>query len=119
MKRKEGLFLKDILESIENIKEFSKDISEVEFKKSKLLQDAIIREIEIIGEAVKNISNETKEKYPYIEWRNIAGARDIFVHGYFQVNLERVWDIVKNNLKNLKQKIIKVKIYVDSKEKVK
>ncbi|MBI2672511.1 DUF86 domain-containing protein [Candidatus Woesearchaeota archaeon] len=118
MKRKEGLFLKDIIESIENIKKFTKSISKEEFIKNRLIQDAVIREIEIIGEAVKHISDDIKERYPEIEWKNISGTRDIFIHGYFQVNLEKVWDIVKNNLDNLKQNILKVKVYVDSKEEV-
>ena len=118
MKRKEGLFLNDILESIENINEFSRGLSEKGFMNDKLIQSAVIRQIEIIGEAVKHISNETRKKYPEIEWKDIAGIRDIFIHGYFQVDLEKVWDIVKNNLESLKQKILKVKIYIDSKEKV-
>lgn len=63
----------------------------------------------MIGEAVKNISDKTREKYPEVEWRNIAGARDVFIHGYFRVDLERVWDIVENNLGDLKVKIQNVK----------
>lgn len=109
MKRDELLFLEDILESIINIEKFSKGLSKEKFLKDKLKQSAIIRQIEIIGEAVKNISDETKEKYPNVEWRKIAGTRDIFTHAYFEIVLDRVWDIVENNLKDLKQKIQNVK----------
>jgi len=107
--RNENLFLKDILDSIENIEKFMKNISKEYFLENREKQNAVIREIEIIGEAVKNISDETRKKYPEVEWKNIAGARDIFIHGYFRVDLERVWDIVENNLKDLKQKIQNVK----------
>ena len=103
------MFLKDILESISRIEKFSKGLTRDEFMKDELKQSAIIRQLEIIGEAVKNISTPTRKRYPEIEWRNIAGARDMFIHGYFRVNLERVWDIVKNKLLGLKKKISHIK----------
>ena len=60
--------------------------------------DAVLRNLEIIGEAVKNISEETRQKYPQIKWRKIAGFRDIVAHEYFGVNEETVWDIVENEI---------------------
>jgi uncharacterized protein with HEPN domain len=60
--------------------------------------DAVLRNLEIIGEAVKNVSEETRQKYPHIKWRKIAGFRDIVAHGYFGVNDETVWDIVENEI---------------------
>ena len=60
--------------------------------------DAVLRNLEIIGEAVKNVSEETRQKYPQIKWRKIAGFRDIVAHGYFGVNDETVWDIVENEI---------------------
>ena len=54
--------------------------------------------MEIIGEAVKNVSEETRQKYPQIKWRKIAGFRDVVAHGYFGVNDETVWDIVENEI---------------------
>ncbi|MBU3923582.1 MAG: DUF86 domain-containing protein [Nanoarchaeota archaeon] len=106
--RKENMYLKDILESISNIMEFVKGFSKEDFMGDKKTQSAVVRELEIIGEAVKNISEETREKYPEIEWRNIAGARDVFIHGYFKVDNERVWDVVENYLKGLREKIEKI-----------
>ena len=117
MKREELMFLNDIIDSISKIEKFSKGLSKEKFMKDELKQSAIIRQIEIIGEAVKNVSNEAKEKYPEIGWKNIAGARDIFIHGYFQVNFERVWDIVENNLKDLKKQIKKIKEDLEKEEK--
>src|SRR3989338_2643061 len=116
MKREEMLFIKDILESICNIETFSKDLSKTDFLRNRLKQSAIIREFEIVGEAVKNISELTKRKYPKVEWKRIAGARDIFIHSYFIVNLDRVWQIITGDLLKLKTQIEKIKKDLESKK---
>lgn len=110
MKRNENLFLKDILFSIKNIIIFSKGLSKEKFMEDRKTQSAIVRELEIIGEAVKNISDATKERYPKIEWKKIAGARDIFIHGYFQVDFEKIWDVIKKDLPVLKNDISNIKL---------
>ena len=76
-----------------------------EFEDNELVIDAILRNQEIISEAVKNILEEIRLKYPYIEWRKIAGFRDILIHTYFGFEMETVWDIIKNKLPDLKNKI--------------
>lgn len=68
------------------------------FFAEKIIQDAVIRNLEIIGEAVKNISHQTREKNPDIPWKRIAGLRDILIHQYFSVDLEAVWLVVENRL---------------------
>jgi len=103
------IFLEHILESIYNIESFSKRLSKEFFLKNRLKQSAIIRELEIIGEAVKNISNEFRNKNPNIEWNKIAGFRDKMIHHYFGVSLERVWIVIKDDLPNLKNKILEIK----------
>ncbi len=110
MKRDIGLFIEDILKSIKNIEEFSKNLNKEKFSKNNLRQSAIIRQLEIIGEAVKNIPNSFRGKYPKIAWKDIAGFRDILSHAYFGVNLERVWNIIENDLPKLKEEINKIKI---------
>ena len=110
MKRDIGLFIEDIINSIRNIEEFSKNLNREKFSKDKLRQSAIIRQLEIIGEAVKNIPSNFREKYPKIAWKDIAGFRDILSHAYFGVNLERVWNIIEKDLPKLKEEINNIKI---------
>ena len=110
MKRDIGLFIEDILKSIKNIEEFSKNLNKEKFSRNNLRQSAIIRQLEIIGEAVKNIPDSFRGKYSKIAWKDIAGFRDILSHAYFGVNLERVWNIIENDLPKLKEEINKIKI---------
>lgn len=102
------VFLEHILENIKKIESFSKNISKETLSKNELKQYAIMRAIEIIGEAVKNIPVETKYKYPSISWKDIVGTRDIMIHHYFGVDLDIVWDIIKKDLPKLKQDIKKI-----------
>ena len=76
MKKDPLIFIKHILECIERIEEYTRETTREEFLRSTLLQDAIIRRIEVIGEAVKNIPKEIKDRYPNIPWRQIVGMRD-------------------------------------------
>jgi uncharacterized protein with HEPN domain len=105
MKRDMTLFIEDILECISLIEKSFKDLNKEDFKEDRDIQDATIRRIEVIGEAVKNIPENFRKKYPKIEWKKIAGLRDILIHAYFGINLERVWDIVKYDLPELKREI--------------
>jgi len=73
------------------------------------IQDAVFRRLEIIGEAVKNLPQEFIDKYPEIPWKKIAGIRNILIHEYFGVNLERTWKVVKEDIFDLRNKILKVK----------
>ncbi|MBU0459975.1 MAG: DUF86 domain-containing protein [Nanoarchaeota archaeon] len=108
MRRNVRLYLNDILESASRIENSIKNISKSEFKLNEDIQDATIRRLEIIGEAVKNIPDNFKRKYSEIEWKKIAGMRDVLIHAYFGVNLERVWLVVKNELPKLKKQVEKI-----------
>ena len=109
MKKDVTIFLSHILESIEKIGEFTEGISKKEFLESSKTQDAVIRRLEILGEAVKNIPQNFKTKYPQVPWRKIAGLRDVLIHEYFGVDLNLTFRIVKKDLPDLKKKILKIK----------
>lgn len=110
MIREINLFIEDILQNIKDIESFSKGLTKKKFLKNKLKQNAIIRSLEIIGEAVKNIPDSFKGTHPEIPWKKIAGFRDILSHAYFGVSMERVWNIIENDLFGLKKEISKIKI---------
>ena len=109
------LYIQDILDSIMKLEEYINPINKSDFYENSQIQDAVIRRLEIIGEAVKNINQEIKNKYPEIPWKQIAGMRDVIVHEYFGVNLERTWKTLKSDIPDLKDKILKVKSDLDRK----
>ena len=105
MKKDPKVFIGHILESIHLIEKYIDGISKEDFLKSINIQDAVIRRLEIIGEAVKNLPLEFREEYPDIQWRQIAGMRDVLIHGYFGVDLDLTWKVVRSDLPELERKI--------------
>ena len=108
MKKEPLVFAEHMLESITKIKSFIKGISKEEFMSNEEKQSAVIRQIEIIGEASKNIPESFKKKYSKISWKEIAGTRDKIIHNYFGIDLDMIWDVVKEDLLILEQEIKKI-----------
>ncbi len=96
MQRDPKIYLKDILKAIGKIEGYMKNMNFRTFSGNELVQDAVVRNLEIIGEAAKKIPGEIRSKYSDIEWNKIAGLRDILIHEYFGVDLEILWDIIQN-----------------------
>ncbi len=105
-KRKDSAVIQDIKEAISRIISYTSEIEYDAFVNNYQVQDAVIRNIEILGEAAKLLSNEMKEQYQDIPWKEIAGTRDKLIHDYFGVNIDIVWDIAKNEILTLFQKLI-------------
>lgn len=108
-KRTIELLLDDILEAIDKIEEYIADIPFEVFLVENKTKDAVVRNLEIIGEASKNISEEIKQKYDDVEWRKIIGLRNIVVHDYFGVDYEIVWQIITNELLPFKEQLTNIK----------
>ena len=105
MNKEPSIFLMHILDTINLILNSFQVISKEEFKKNDLLRDATIRRIEVIGEAVKNLPMDFREKYNNLPWKEIAGMRDKLMHHYFGVDLEKVWKTVKDDIPLLKEQV--------------
>jgi uncharacterized protein with HEPN domain len=108
MPRDFKVYLDDILLAIAKIQKFTKKFNFKKFSSDEKTFDAVVRNLEVIGEAIKKIPPGLKSDYPDIEWRKIAGLRDILIHEYFGVDTEIIWDIVKNKLPDLKKQVNKI-----------
>jgi uncharacterized protein with HEPN domain len=105
MQRDESVYLRHILDAIARIETYLQWVDKASFLQQNLIQDGVIRQLEIVGEAVKRISEELKAKHGHVPWQNIAGMRDKLIHGYFGVDLEKVWLTAQNDLPTLKAEV--------------
>ncbi|QKY70682.1 DUF86 domain-containing protein [Lentibacillus sp. CBA3610] len=100
----DNVYLRHILECIENIESYIPN-GESDFFSSKLIQDAVIRNLEIVGEATKRISQDFRKQHPQLPWREMAGLRDILIHNYFGVDNGIVWNVIEKEIPTLKEQI--------------
>jgi len=110
------LLLEDILESIEKIEKYVVDLDKGGFFKNEKTIDAVVRNLEIIGEAANRLPEDFTSLHQGIEWRRIIGLRHRIVHDYFGIDLEIIWEIIKKELTRLKQKISKIKEILENGE---
>lgn len=104
-KRGDIEFLSDMKEAIKRIESYTERMNYEEFLQDIKTQDAVIRNLEVIGEAVKNVSSELKESYKETDWKKIAGMRDKIIHYYFGVNWDIVWAVIQDRIPGLKGEI--------------
>jgi uncharacterized protein with HEPN domain len=100
-------YLIHIKEAIERIEDYTRDGKEFFFEDQKT-QDAVLRNLHTLAESTQRISGDLKEKYPQVNWRIISAFRNVVVHDYLGISLERIWDIVQSDLPDLKQRITEI-----------
>jgi len=109
MKKAPEILIGHILDSIRQIQKYTEDLTPGDFLANVEKQDAVLRRLEIIGEAVKNIPVEIKERYADIPWRKIAGLRDVLIHDYFDVDVELAWNIVHEDLAEFRRRLLAIR----------
>jgi len=102
------LFLNDIFDAINSLEEFSLGLTRERFFKDRLRQSAIIRQLEIIGEASKQVPELIRKKYSSVPWREISGFRDVLIHNYFGADLDKIWLVIEKDLPVLKKQISEI-----------
>lgn len=102
------LYLTDLLDAIEKIERYVTDMSLEEFLEDDRSKDAVLRNLEVIGEAAKNLPLEIKDRYRDVDWKAAAGMRNKLIHEYFGVSFSIVWETIKNDLPNLKDEVAKI-----------
>ncbi|GAI48394.1 unnamed protein product [marine sediment metagenome] len=102
------VFIRHILDEVAFIIKEGKGLNYEDLVSNETLKRAVIRSLEIIGEATKNLSEDFRKKHPDIEWRELAGLRDKLIHHYFGINWKRVWDVIKNLIPEIEDKLRKI-----------
>ncbi|MEO5888440.1 MAG: DUF86 domain-containing protein [Anaerolineales bacterium] len=108
MKKDDTVYLRHILDAIELVEDYTKGMSENDFLSNSMAHDAVVRQIEIIGEAARNISDEFQEKHSSLPWAKMTGIRNKVIHEYFNINYSIVWDTVQDDLPLLKKSVKKI-----------
>lgn len=108
MKRDHSLYIKDILDAIQRIEDFVRDITFEEFVQDDKTSSAVLRKLEIIGEATKKIPADTRKSHSQIPWKEMAGMRDKIIHFYFGVDYEIVWKVIQERLPEILQEMKRI-----------
>ncbi len=102
MQRELKTYIEDIITAIDKIEKYTLGMVKDDLIRNELVQDAVVRNLEVIGETVKKIPDDVRSSYKDIPWKKIAGLRDILIHEYFGINMNIIWDVIESKLKPLK-----------------
>jgi uncharacterized protein with HEPN domain len=105
MPRDYKVFLEDIRDAIAKVRRYTSGLGLIGFAQDEKTVDAVVRNLELIGEAAKNIPEEVRARYTQIDWRRVTGLRNILIHQYFAIDVDILWDIVQNKLPDLEKEI--------------
>lgn len=108
MKRDDSVYLQHMRDAIGRIESYLAGVNEADFYAHSMVQDAVIRQLEIIGEAVRHLSKELQKSHPRIPWQDIAGMRDKLIHDYFGVDIEKVWLTATEDIPILKAEVLQI-----------
>jgi len=106
--KNDTVYLKHILDAANQIEGYARGMTYETFLATRLVQDGVIRQLEIVGEATKNLSDEFRSSHDVLPWKDMAGMRDKLIHQYFGVDLSAVWDSVENDIPLIKEKLIDI-----------
>jgi uncharacterized protein with HEPN domain len=109
LKRSYRLFVEDILTSVDKIENYISDLYYDDFIENHMVVDAVLRNLEIIGEAANNIPDEIRNKFSNIPWKKMIGLRNIVAHGYFGIDMTIIWEIITKNIPETKPDLIEMK----------
>jgi len=109
MSKDPNIIIEHVLESISLIEKYLEGKSIDDFQNDVQLQDSVIRRMEIIGEAIKNLPDDIREKYTDVTWKEVVGMRDVLIHAYFRVDLELTWETIQSDLPILKEQLTRIK----------
>lgn len=108
MPRDYSVYLSDMLDAIDCVATYTEGYSIGKLRNDRKTLDAVVRNLEIIGEAAKNVPQRVRSRHPEIDWKKLAGLRDILIHQYFGIDIEIVWDVVVNKLPALNDNVRKI-----------
>lgn len=108
MSRNWQLFVRDMLEAARKVTRYTDGQELASFAQEEMAYDATVRNLEILGEAAKNIPEEIRRRYPEIDWRGVAGLRDVVAHAYFALDEPTLWKIVKTDIPHLLRQLEKI-----------
>ncbi|MDQ1262885.1 MAG: hypothetical protein QG575_2066 [Euryarchaeota archaeon] len=108
MKKDDSVYLHHIIDAFLQIEGYTDGVSYEEFLSNRLLQDGVIRQLEVMGEAARNLSEGLLNEYPKIPWRQMISLRNRMIHAYFNVNLQIIWEIVQDDVPKIKENITNI-----------